>query len=187
MTAMKARRQLWMIATAVLSGALCCPAQMASAPEHQVKAAFLFNFAKFVMWPPEAFADGKKPMKLCVVGRDPLGDELARMIAGKSVRDHPLEFSRITEPAAARGCHMVYIGQEWGKSRDYIAATRGAPVLTVGEVPDFVAAGGVINLVMENDQVRFEINLDSANAAGLKISSRLLTLARNVYVGKWNP
>ena len=185
-----AGRQLigtWIAAAVILMTPLRSPAQTASASEHQVKAAFLFNFVKFVIWPPEAFADGKKPLKLCVVGRDPLGDELTRMIAGKTVRDHPLEFSRITDAASARGCHLVYIGQEWGKAREFVAAVRGNAVLTVGEVQDFVASGGVINFVMENDQVRFEVNLDSANAAGLKVSSRLLTLARNVYVGKWNP
>ena len=189
-TARRKRRQLiyaWMIATMMAASPLPSSAQTAAASEHQVKAAFLFNFVKFVTWPPDTFAGDKKSMKLCVVGRDPLGDELSRMISGKSVRDHPLEFLRITDPSSARGCHLVYVGQEWGRAREFITAVRGVPALTVGEVPDFVAWGGVINLVMENEQVRFEINLDAANTAGLKVSSKLLALARNVYVGKWNP
>lgn len=151
--------------------------------EHQVKAAFLFNFVKFVTWPPEAFHSPTDPIALCVLGPDPFGADLDRVVRDKTVDNRTFTVLRIGTSAAARHCHVVFIPAEQEHPQELLRQLRGLPILTVGEAHDFLAWAGVINFVMENGQVRFEISLEAADGARLKISSRLLALARVVQVG----
>jgi hypothetical protein len=140
--------------------------------EYRVKAAYLFNFAKFVEWPAEAPAG---PLTICVAGRDVFGDVLAQTIRGETIESRSLAARVILEPEP--GCHIVFVPRG-SATPAYLRAARNAPVLTVGETPDFIDQGGIITFILDGANVRFEIDQDAANRVGLRISSRLLRLAR---------
>jgi len=155
-----------------------------SLPERQLKAAFLYNFAKFVEWPGDAFAGPADPLRFCVLGDDLVGEELDRLLRGKTIANRPLVARRLKGVAEAQHCHVLFIAaEEQGRMRELPGAVRGASVLTVGENNTFIAWGGVINLLLEDEQLRFEVSLRAAGEARLKISSKLLALARAVHTG----
>ena len=140
--------------------------------EYRVKAAYLYNFVKFVEWPASAAAG---PLTICVTGRNPFGPALADTVRGESVDGRPLAVRAVTEPDAQ--CQVLFVPRDTAAAAA-LQAARGMPVLTVGEAPGFLSQGGVINFVIEGGKVRFDINQDAAMRAELKISSRLLRLAR---------
>jgi len=159
-------------------------AQSARAPEYEVKAAFLYNFAKFVEWPPLAFERASVPLRLCVLGHDPFGDSLSNLIQGKSISGRSIISLRVQSPTEARSCHVLFISLSDPENlKQVLDRVRGLPVLTVGESADFLPLGGMINFVLEQDRVRFEINLEAAEQHHLKLSSKLLAVARMVNVG----
>ena len=147
-----------------------------AAGEYQVKAAFLYNFAKFVNWPG---ADGgQSAFVLCILGDDPFGAGI-NAIAGKQVGGRTLQVRRLGSADGAAACQVLFIASsESGGLSRVLGAIRGRPVLTVGDTPGFAERGVVINLYVEQSKVRFEINVDAAKRAGLNISSQLLKLAR---------
>jgi hypothetical protein len=149
------------------------PAQEVSR-EYQVKAAFLFNFAKFVEWPTRPAVE---PIVICVAGVNPFGSLLAELVKGEQIGGRDVAARIILEPDA--GCHEVFIPRG-ANAPAYLRAARGQPVLTVGETSDFVAQGGLVRLYLDGGQVRFEIARAAAERARLRISSRLLKLARIV-------
>lgn len=152
--------------------------------EYHVKAAFLYNFAKFVEWPPETMPSGSAPLVLGVVGEDPFGQVLEETIKGKTVNGQELVIRRFTRIQGASGCHILFISSsERKRLAEIIDGLRGSSVLTVSDMERFAQRGGIISFTMENNKVRFEVNLDSAERAGLKISSKLLTLAKIVRDG----
>jgi hypothetical protein len=158
-------------------------AQSPAAGEYQIKAAFLFNFAKFVEWPPSSFPDGSTPLRICVLGRDPFGEELRNIIMQKKVSGRTLEVDQVVDPKEARNCQILFIASsEKTPVNQILQALRGANVLTVGDTKGFVQQGGMINFVLENDRVQFEVNPKAAEQAGLKISSKLLSVAKLVAV-----
>ena len=183
------RASLW-IARASLALALfagCC-ARTAVAQEqtseYRVKAAFLLNFAKFVEWPAEALGKVTDPINVCVFGQDPFQGELEQVIHNKTVNNRALAARRISTPAEARACHIVFISSlEKARSRELLAALRDASALTVGEDPEFARSGGMITFVIDDDRVRFDINLGRAAAARVRISAKVLSVARTVRVG----
>jgi hypothetical protein len=140
--------------------------------EYQVKAAYLFNFAKFVEWPSEARTG---PLTICVAGQNPFGVVLEETVRGEIVNDRPLAARVIAGPET--GCHIVFVPQGIDTA-PYLNALRGSPTLTVGEMPDFISQGGIINFVLEEGKVRFQIDSKGAERADLRISSHLLRLAR---------
>jgi hypothetical protein len=142
--------------------------------EYRVKAAYLFNFVKFVEWPPAA-ASG--PLVICVAGRNPFGDALTTTVRGESVNGRAIAVRVIPEPDP--GCHVVFV-PDGSTASTYLRTARGTPTLTVGESADFLMQGGVIAFVLEGGKVRFDINTEAAARAELKISSRLLRVARAV-------
>jgi hypothetical protein len=149
--------------------------------EYEVKAAYLFNFAKFVEWPPDAFKDGAAPFVIAVVGHDPVGAALDQILAGKSVNGHPVQVLRVTDPDQARGAHIVYVGAPGGASMTpALRRVSREGVLTVGDGEDFATRGGIIGFRTQDRRVRFDINAQRAEQAGLKLSSQLLKLARIV-------
>lgn len=151
----------------------------ASLPEREVKAAFLFNFAKFVEWPPEALGTEEGPFRLCLIGGDPFDKALDRMVEGKSVHERALVVQTISSPIQGRGCHLLFIApSEEGRLPDILSALDDAPVLTVGDTRRFVQKGGMIQFLLEEKKIRFHINQDRAAASGLKISSQLMKLAK---------
>jgi hypothetical protein len=145
--------------------------------EYQVKAAFLYNFVKFVDWPATP-AGQEGPIELCVLGRDPFGGALDRVIDGKTVNSRPLVIRRIGDIAAVRTCHVLFVSaSEAGRLTEIIKAAHAGSVLTVSELDRFSERGGIITFLMEGQRVRFRINPKMATSAGLKISSKLLQLA----------
>jgi YfiR/HmsC-like len=152
-----------------------------SVGEYQIKAAFLFNFAKFVEWPPGSFSDPSTPLQICVLGQDPFGEELRKITDQKTVNGRKLEVKHVIDLPEARNCHILFIGASEKLSRKKIlAGLQGASVLTVSDTKGFVGEGGMINFVLENDRVKFEVSPVAAERAGLKISSKLLSVAKLV-------
>jgi hypothetical protein len=151
------------------------------AGEYAVKAAFLFHFAQFVVWPPEAFKDANSPLLYCTIGEDPFGGALEESVKGKSVGSHALQVQHLKGREQIADCHILFIGAGEKKHvAEDLTSAAGHAVLTVGETEHFVQSGGVIGFLVDNDKVRFEINVQTATKAKLKISSRLLLLAKNV-------
>lgn len=149
--------------------------------EYQVKAAFLLNFARFVEWPPTAFASSSAPLTIGILGNDPFGAVLDNLIAGKMVENRPLVLKRITDVESSLGCQLLFICESHkAQVPDILQRLQGKPVLTVSDVEKFTEAGGMICLKRRQDMIRFDINLHAAEASGLKISSRLFKLADNL-------
>jgi hypothetical protein len=146
--------------------------------EYQLKAAFLFNFAKFVEWPAGAFSEAKSPMIIGVLGDNPFGAELERTIRDKTVNGRPLQIKEYRSLSEARACHILFVSNsEKKRLAEVFEGLRGTSVLTVGETEDFIESGGMISFVRESNKIRFQINDRAARTAGLKISSKLLNLA----------
>jgi hypothetical protein len=140
--------------------------------EYDVKAVYLYNFVRLVNW-PEGAPSG--PLRICVAGTHPIEEKLEETVRGEVVEGQPLTVRTITQPDP--GCEVLFIPRRSGEG-DYLRAVEGRPVLTVGESPDFIQQGGMINFFFEGKRVRFEINPTAAARANLRISSRLLQLAR---------
>jgi hypothetical protein len=140
--------------------------------EYQVKTAFLYNFIRFVEWPPSAQAG---QVVVCIAGRNPLGSFLEETVKGETIDGRPIVPRVILEPDPE--CRVIFIPRGAATSA-YLRSARGAPVLTVGEADGFVDAGGIINFYLDNGKVRFEISTQAAERSQLRISSRLLQLAR---------
>ncbi len=167
-----------------LAGMLLFPAPLpgqSSAPsERQVKAAFLYNFAKFFEWPPAALRE-TRPFVICVLGDEEATRQLRPLVGGKSIDIHPVEVHQLRAVEEGRGCHLLFItASATSQALRYLGTLADNSVLTVGEVPGFCNHGGVLNFWMEADHVRFEINLKAAERARLHPSSKLLRLARVV-------
>jgi len=149
--------------------------------EYQVKAAYLFNFLKFVEYPSASFADPLAPIVIGVVGDDPFGSALPQVVIGKTVqgRDLVIRVYRIGEDL--RGAHILFISaSERKKIPMILSSLRGSSVLTVSDTAGFLDAGGMIQFLNEDSRVRFAINVDATSRAKLKMSSKLLTLAKIV-------
>jgi hypothetical protein len=153
-------------------------AQESQPTEYQIKAAFLFNFAKFVQWPPAAFPQKTSPIVIGILGESPFHDDLARTIRDKSIDDRPLVIKELRSPAQATQCHILFIStSEKKRLPEILESLKGANVLTVGEMDHFTENGGMINFVLLGKKIHFQINREEATKAGLKISSKLLSLA----------
>jgi hypothetical protein len=147
--------------------------------EYEVKAAFLYNFSKFVEWPPESLRPDE-PFRICLLGDDPFGGRLERTVAGDSVDGHPIAVEHVPVDAGHASCQILFVPRsQTGHVATLVRALDNIAVLTVGESPGFLAAGGIINLVVEGGHVRFDVNVDRGSALGLRISSKLLRVARN--------
>ena len=147
--------------------------------EYQVKAAYLFNFLKFVEYPSESFADPLAPLVIGVVGNDPFGSALPQVVIGKTVQGRDLVIRVYRAGEDLRGAHLLFISASERKRIPVILSSlHGSSVLTVSDAVGFLDAGGMIQFLKENDRVRFAINVDATNQAKLKMSSKLLSLAK---------
>jgi hypothetical protein len=153
------------------------PAQGQMRDEYQVKAAFLYNFARFVEWPAEAFTSPADPIVICILGKDPFGHWLNEAIHGRSIDGRALTLRHIAAAGEAASCQIVFTGSSEPK-RVWTALAGVRRVLTVGECGDASEGGAIVNFVIEDGKVRFEINTDAAELGKVRISSRLLSLAR---------
>jgi hypothetical protein len=149
--------------------------------EDQVKAAYMYNFAKFADWPAEAFTNADDPIRLCILNDQPFYSQLIQIakdktIAGRAVRAVPVQNGQ-----QARGCHMLFIDSAQAGDVVHLFETlQGSSVLTVGETESFVDQGGIIGFVMQGGQVHFQVNHKAANQSGIRLSSRLLSVAKRV-------
>lgn len=148
--------------------------------EYLIKAAILYNFAKFTNWPARSFEGPEAPLRLCVLGTDPFAEALDT-IEGKRVGARRLRVARIAAPGEIPGCHVLFVSEsERGSLPSILSAARGEPVLSIAELPDFAQAGGVIALRTVDDRTRFDVNLAAAERSGLRLSAKLLRLATTV-------
>ena len=160
---------------------LAAAARGQTTEEYRVKAAFLYNFAKFVEWPSQAFKGPTDPIAICILGKDPFGAALIQAVNGKVIEGKPFRIRLISDAQQASGCHILFVtGSERKLQRPILDAIRGIPVLTVGETDAFVAEGGIVNFKIEAGRVRLQVSIDAAEQAGLSISSKLLSLAEIV-------
>ena len=161
---------------------LVCLSALAQAPsEYEVKAAFLFNFAKFVEWPAGTFSSANTPFRICVLGKDPFGSTLDRIVADKTLNERRIEVDRSTTLADTKNCQILFLASsEARRMAQIVQQLKAGGVLTVADTSGFAQMGGMINFVLDDDRVRFEINLRAAEAAHLKLSARLVTVAERV-------
>ena len=169
--------------------ASCTPAERALGAQQEptdseVKAAYLFNFLKFVDWPEDPAKDSQSPWVLGVVGETAVGEDLKQLVSGKSVRGRELEVRKVSAPADLRACHILFIAaSEKKRLPAMLAELRGASVLTVADMDHFVESGGMIQFVIQDSRVRMAIDVGAASRAHLKVSSKLLSLAVAVMDG----
>jgi len=150
-------------------------AQGVSTPS--LKAAFLLNFVKFTQWPDDLLP-ARAPLSLCVLGDNDVARSLEELIKGQSVDGHDFSVKRISADGATRACHLVYISRIGAKeSMALVQSLQNAPALTVSDRSGFAQSGGILNFIFENDRMRFAINIEAAHRAGLRLSSKLLSLA----------
>lgn len=179
-------RSLKMVQKLLISIAVCmavsslhCAAKGMS--ESQVKGAFLYNFAKFVEWPAQAFQDGNSPIVIGITGGKPYWEAVEQITKGKMVNGRRLVCKRAEDASGIKGCHIVLIAaSEKRQTNEVLEKVKSSPVLTVGEAEGFMRSGGVIGFVVEDQKVGFEINAGAAKRKQLKMSSQLLKLAKTV-------
>lgn len=146
--------------------------------EYQIKAAFLFNFAKFVDWPSEAFSATNSPIVIGVFGKNVFGSDLENTIRDKTVNNRRFQFITVTSAVEATNCHILFISpSEKENFKKILDGLHNACVLTVSETDQFIKTGGMVNFVIEDNKIRFQINDGAAKKANLRISSKLLSLA----------
>ena len=176
---MLARDALLLAASLLFSAA--APAQTAApGSETEIKAAFLYKFGDFVQWPPEAFADAAAPLVVAVIGADGVADALERLVERRRVQGHPLAVRRLRRGESLAGVHILFARAGAAELRAILASALGQPILAVTDSEDGLGAGSAINFVVDDERVRFDIALPAAERARLKISSRLLSVARRV-------
>ena len=152
----------------------------AVATEAELKAAFLYKFAGYVEWPASAFPRADAPFVVAVVGADDVAAELERAVQGRSIQDRPIAVRRGNGAGAVRGAHMVFVGRAAAGGHAVLAAAQAASALAVSEGTAGLENGAAINFVPVDERIGFEVSLDAAERAGLRISSRMLAVARRV-------
>lgn len=156
-------------------------AQQDSPSEYEIKAAFLFNFAKFIEWPGRSFAQGDSPIIITVVGEDPFGRDLNRVVEGKNVNGRQIVVRKCRTIEELGSSHIVFISRHSSGELPRLLRSPGREsVLTVSDADNFTASGGMIQLWLDQGKVRFDINLEVAERESLKVSSKLVKLAKPV-------
>ena len=162
--------------------------QVPQAGEAAVKAAFLYNFTKFIGWPSTAFANEGAPFTVCIFAGDDFRREVEAMMGGEQVQGRRVAVAAVQNGDDLKGCHLAYFSREHGdRAVRRLTGVRETPVLTVGEGRRFLDQGGLIAFSFENDRVRFDISKRAADRAGLNISAKLLRVARSVEGGEASP
>ncbi|MES2375987.1 MAG: YfiR family protein [Bacteroidota bacterium] len=168
-----------MFAFAMLFNIQQIRAQNKPALEYQVKAAFLYNFTRFVSWPSSAFNSSTAPFVIGIVGRDPFGSYLEDVIDQEKVDEHPIVVQRYRDVKDINNCQILYIpAGDDDKIKEVISAVAHQNVLTVSDADKFVNWGGVISFFKEDNKLRVQINIAAAKAAGVEISSKLLKISK---------
>jgi hypothetical protein len=153
----------------------------AQSKEYQLKAAFLFNFAQFVKWPPGAFPTADAPFDIGILGDDPFGSALEETIQGETINNHRMTVVRAQKIEDLKDCQMIFVSRsEEEHVGEILTQLDSRPILTVSEVESFAQDGGDIDFYLSDGKVRFEINPQAAERCGLRISSQLLSLGKIV-------
>lgn len=169
------------IALMVASGWAECLAQSdLQTAEYELKAALLYRFTGYVEWPPGAFERPDSPLVIGVAGADAFSNELAKLVEGRTVGGRQVTVRRVHRGNEIAGLHVLFIGRSDIRPADVLTSAKGKPVLTVTESEDAFTLGSMINFVIVDDKVRFDVALRRAELANLKISARLLSVARKV-------
>jgi hypothetical protein len=178
---------LGMMVCAVLWSWRAAPADMTVAQEYQIKAIFLFNFVQFVTWPATAFPGPHTPITIGILGNDPFGPFLEEAVRGEVIDGRSLTIKRFQVIGEVSDSQVLFVSKsEAGRLRQILAALQGTSILTVGEAEAFARQGGMINFIIVDNKVRYEINVEAAKRANLDISSKLLRLAKIVGSGMDN-
>jgi len=160
---------------------LCGSLLAQTAGEYELKAAFLYKFASFVVWPA---ASGTRPLCIGVVGRDPFGPNLERIVKGQIANGRSFRIRRFKAPEDVYGCEIVFISSsERRRLPSILDKLKGEPVLTVGDVPEFCESGGIVAFQLVGDRIHLTINLEAAERSNLQLSSKLLSLASVIRGG----
>jgi hypothetical protein len=148
------------------------------ASEYEVKAAFLFNFSKFVEWPGAAFAGASDPITICILGENPFGNLLKDAVRDKKVNGRQMAVQQAQSVSATAGCQIVFIASsEEGRLDEILSGLASHPVLTVSDTALVADRGAIIGLTLNEKRVRFEVNMAAARRAGLRLGSQLLKVA----------
>lgn len=177
------KTRLIVLALLITAALTARPGAPSEVPEYQLKAEFLERFTRFIEWPPQAnvYRDGSHPFVIGIVGRDPFGDHLRTMLAGRTLKGHRGEILYVFDLEQVSSCDLLFISSsEEGRLLEILAQASGRPILTIGDTPGFAQAGVVINLYVDGDRIRFEINEKAADRSGLKVQAKLYNLARIV-------
>jgi hypothetical protein len=180
---MKIRR---FIAACLICAALVLPSRAQNTDsgdnsEYLIKAGFTYNFAKLMDWPANAFPQANSPIVIGVLGADPFGGTLDQVLKGKQANGRDFEVKHLKWGMDLKDCDILFVSSSESAHVDEILhLLRGMPVLTIGEMPGFAQRGGIINFIVEDNKVRFEVNVEAAKQANINISSRLLSLAKIV-------
>lgn len=154
--------------------------EQARANPSRVEAAFLRNFAHYITWPEQAFANDQTPWRVCVLGGDPFGDVLDDTFRGRTEQGRPFEIVHADASPDPASCHIVFVAHRSSANRRAaLAELRNRPILTVGDAPEFLQEGGMIRFQV-SDHVEFGVNLDHTRSAALKIQTRMLEVAHEV-------
>jgi hypothetical protein len=149
--------------------------------EYRLKAAVLYNFAKFVEWPKESFSNLRDPIVSCIMGQSPVGVALEREAGGKMIDERKFIIRNVSDLHHLAGCQILFVSSsERNRLRSILDEVAGRGVLTVGETDGFASRGGVVNFKLAGNKIRIQINVEAAQRERLRISSRLLSLAELV-------
>jgi hypothetical protein len=182
----RARWSRWL--TLLVALLLPLGAPIAAESEYDVKAAFLYNFMKFVDWPPSSFQDPSTPVTLCIMGRDPFSPALEAQLTTKTIKERRVVVRHVDSIQQAQSCQVLFVSSsEAAGTPELLRSLHAKPVLTVGETAGFANQGGVIELSLDRDRVRFDVNAKAADTAGLKVSAKLMSVAKSSRPEPSNP
>ncbi|UGQ45791.1 YfiR family protein [Massilia endophytica] len=148
--------------------------------ERQVKAAYLYKFSGFIEWPEGSFARPDSPLVIGIAGDDALAEQLERTVAGRSINGRPVQVQRLKKGEPRAPLHILFLGADRAVAQDMLAQYKGQPVLTVSDREEVFGMGSVINFVVAEERLRFEVSLKAAASAGLRVSARMLAVAYRV-------
>jgi hypothetical protein len=178
-------RRRWTVVVAVAAVMWALPAAAQRPREYQVKAAYLYGFGRFVEWPSAAPTAADAPFVVCVLGDDPFGPLLDQAVEGGAVKNRPVSVRRIGRAEDGAACDTLFVSaSEQPRLPRILEVLDHRPVLTVGDSPEFARRGGMIGFSVEGSRIRFTVNLDAAQGAGLMLQSELLRVAAAVLRGR---
>ena len=176
-----------LLSLSLVAGANAQSSASAASSEYLIKAGFIYNFAQLVQWPSAAFSQADSPIVIGILGTDPFGTSIDRVVENKKLDGRNVVVKRLRWNRDLKDltqCNILFVSlSEREHISDLVNMVKWLPILTIGETPGFAARGGIINLTLEDNKVRFEVNIGAAKQANLNISSRLLALAKIVPQG----